>query len=367
MMHKILLAWIVLSALHVQAQTATTNDWNIIPCLKYDAFCFINALSKDEFHNRMYPRDYTLWRGRLGDAIDDSIYAIANMTGSIGYKASHLFTYLPILSLNDLIDALQDTAKLRERIQSALRANQDQRYQASINDLNLLLPHSGKLRSIFRRMREEGWEEDWQAITKRLSVDVSRKASELTKYSPAFLKAQVTQFLGVNAQLKDSSSTVYYLYYAYPNSFKLPYNMMATWNIEEPKYFFSVYLHEMLHSFSIYQPELIALHNNLVRNSPGLAAQREILTKQLYESDDEFYVLAAEAFLSVKLGIRTDQEAIHYLKSSDGGTVVYSLLIYDSLRTSFNNENLAFNDFLKDVFFQKVTSKEVEQFLTNTK
>ncbi len=115
----------------------------------------------------------------------------------------------------------------------------------------------------------------------------------------------------------------------------------------------------MLHSFSIYSPEFINLHKGLVSGSQELSGNREILTGQLYQSDDEFYILAAEAYLSVKLGIRTDKEAVEYLKSADGGTVVYSLLIYNYLQKCFDNHRYTYGNFLKDVFFTTVSTKEV--------
>jgi len=366
MKHLPLILILFISPLNVFAQFSSTNEWHISPCLKYDAFYFMNAISKVDFYNRMYPRDREIWQGRLGTATITTINTIVDSVGG-GFKPCYLFTYVPAFSLDDLIHAFQDTANLRERILTSVLMNKDPRYEASINDLNRILPLSALFISVFQKMKDAGWENDWKAIRCRLNADIHRKKVEFAKYSPAFLKAQVAQFLGMDVQKKDSSSTVYYVYYAFPNAFKLPYNMMATWNIEEPTYFFSGYLHEMLHLFSIYQSELVELHNGLVRNSAELSRDREVLTKQLYESDDEFYILAAEAYLSVKLGIRTHQEAVDYLKSADGGTVVYSLLIYNYLQKSFDNQRHSFGSFLKNVFFKTVNAKGVDKFLADTK
>ncbi|MBM4169728.1 MAG: hypothetical protein FJ215_11345 [Ignavibacteria bacterium] len=364
---RILLIYLTLGTLNSLAQEPSTNEWRISPSLKYDAFYFINAISKQDFYNRMYPRDALLWRGRLGEQTINSINTIIDSIGSVGFKASYLFTHIPVFSLDDLIHALRDTAILRDRIQSASLLSKDFRYEASINDLNRILPHSARLITIFSKMRDERWEDDWKAITHRLNADIARKRRELTKHSPASLRTEALRFLGIDARQKDSSSTVYYVYYAFPNAFKLPYNMMATWSIEEPQYFFSAYLHEMLHLFSIYAPEFIELHNHLLKHSPAFSQQRNILVKQLYASDDEFYVLAAEAFLSIKVGIRTHQQAVDYLKSANGGTVVYSLLIYDHLQKSFDYRRHSFGSFLKDVFFKNVTATEVEAFIADTK
>jgi hypothetical protein len=361
-----LLIFFSLIVFNTQAQEPPTNEWRFVPSLKYDAFYFLHAVSKEEHYNRLYQRDFTLWRSRLGNAVMDTINAITDSI-SIGFHASYLFTYVPASSLADIIAALEDPATLEQTIHSALVAHKDFRYDASINYLKRILTLREKLIFVFRRMQQQQWEDDWRAISARLIYDIKRQQPLLTQYAPSFLKKQVVRFLGIDASEKDSSSTVYYLYYAFPNAFKLPFNMMATWSIEEPKYFFSGYLHEMLHLFSIQTPEFADLHNRLVAGSPSLTKQREILVKQLFESDDEFYVLAAEAYLSVTTGIRTHEEAVDYLKSCQGGTAIYSLLIYNHLRTHLDEQRHSFGSFLKDVFFKKVSSTEVEKFIATTK
>lgn len=350
----------------VNAQSQETNEWRILPSLKYDAFCFIQGMSKDEFYNRFYQRDYTLWRTRLGSATLDIIDAIVDSL-SIGSSASYLFAFIPAVTLDDIICALEDSSALKRTIQSALITSENHKYETPLRNLERILWQRDRLLYTFRRMKEEGWENDWKTIAKRLTGDIDRIQPKLTKYSPSFLKAEVSRFLGTDAQHKDSSSTVYYLYYALPIAFKLPYSMMATCSIEEPKQFFNVYLHETLHHFSINAPEFIDLHTNLVRNSPSLSQKRDMLVKQFLQGDDEFYILAAEAYLSVKLGLRTHQEAVDFLKSTNGGTVIYSLLIYEHLNKSFDARRHSFGGFLKDVFFKKVTAKEVDKFISDTK
>jgi hypothetical protein len=363
---RTLLVSFSLIAWNTQAQVPPTNEWRIIPSLKYDAFYFLHAVSKEEHYNRLYQRDYTLWRGRLGNTVIDTINAICDSI-SIGFHASYLFTYVPASSLADIISALENPTALEQTIHSALVSGKDPRYEASVKYLKRILALRDKLIFVFRQMQQERWEDDWNAISTRLTFDIKRQRPLLTQYSPYFLKAEVLRFLGTDGLEKDSSSTIYYLYYAFPNAFKLPFNMMATWSIEEPKYFFSGYLHEMLHLFSIYAPDLLNHHKRLVSGSPALANQREILVKQLFESDDEFYVLAAEAFLSVKTGIMTHEEAIHYLKTCQGGTAAYSLLIYNHLRNHFDEQRHSFQSFLKEVFFKNVSARDVQEFISSAK
>lgn len=341
-----------------------TNDkWVIKTSLKCDAFSFLNAISKESMFNSMYPRECELWKNRLGKSFVDTVNDILDSSGGLGFKASYLFTYLSVGTLSEIIKVLEDSTSFSQNINDILIRENDYRYVSSIKDLKTILQLRNKLIFVFTKMKECGWEDDWNAISKRLEIDINLKKPLFEKYSPYYLCKFVDDFLKQKIVQKDSSSKIYYLYYAYPNGFKLPYNMMATWNIEYPTYFFSVYMHERLHSYSIYAEGLDFLHNNIIENSPSFAKQREIMTKQLYESDEEFYILAAEAYLSIKAGLRTKQEAENYLKTVDGGTALYSLFIFEYLENSFDSSEQSYSSFLQNEFLKKITPDDVENFI----
>ena len=340
------------------------KDWEIKTSLKCDAFSFLNAVSHEKMYNYLYPRELELWKSRLGNEFIDSVNAVLDSTGSIGFKASYIFTYLEIETLQDIINLLSDSSGFTNIVNNNLIKYNDFRLVSSLKDLKTILDQRSKLIYLFGKMKESGWEEDWQAVSKRLEADISLKKSMFSQYSPEFLCKMVDDFLKQKTEQNDSSSRVYYLYYAYPNGFKMPYNMMATWSIEYPMYFFSVYMHERLHSFSIYSDGLDTYHNEFIKNSKSFSKHREIMTTQLYESDDEFYILAAEAYLSVKAGLRNRQEAINYLKSADGGTAIYSLMIFEYLEKYFDSSNQSYGAFLKNIFFEKIKANDIENYIS---
>ena len=349
--------------LNINVYSQPGKSWEILPSLKCDAFSFLNAMSYEKMYNYMYPREMEIWKGRLGKEFSDSVNAILDTTGGLGFKASYLITYLQIENLDDIINYLSDSSGFANKTVYCLKKYNDFRMISSVKDLNTILSQRGKLIYIFRKMQSAGWEDDWKSVSKRLQADISLKEPLFAKYSPGYLCSLVDDFLKIKIEQNDSSSRVYYLYYAYPNGFKMPFNMMATWSIENPKYFCSVYMHERLHTFSIYKDGMEKYHDNLVLNSKSFSKHREIMTKQLYESDEEFYILAAEAYLSEKAGLRTKQEAIDYLKTADGGTAIYSLLIYNYLDKYFDSSKMSYGSFLKNIFFEKIKAEDLENFI----
>lgn len=357
-----LLSILLLTGIILKANPDSTA-WNIKTALKYDVMCFIGAVSDNEWYNKFYPREKLIWQNRLGKDVIDTMNAIVD-SNVVNFKFCYVFTFVDANSIDDIITFLQNEDMFKKTVSEKSLAINDMRHIATMKDVDRILLVRDKIIFVLNKMKEKGWEEDWKALSFRMQKDILLKQMELKKFNPEILKKDVDRFLGIPPK-EDSSSTVYYIYYAYPNGFKLPYNMMGSWSIEEPDYFVLVHIHELLHSFSIFKPEYITLHDNLVNNYEKLFEKEDILLHQMYESKDEFYVAAAECYISVKLGLRTDQSAIEYLESTNGGSMKYSLLIYNYLKKYFEDSGKSFGDFLKDIFFKKVTGKEVEDFLSD--
>ena len=342
-------------------QSFDVDKWNIKPALKFDALCFIQAISDKEWYNRYYPRERDTWQSRLGKAVIDTINSIVN-SNIQGFQLCYVFSFIDANNLDDIIKTLQNEDEFRKTVVNKSAMIKDFRHEATIKDLERIISVKNKLIFVLNKMKKEDWENDWKALTYKLIYDIQRTQKNLKGYSPPKLKTEVENFLGSDSK-NDSSSTVHYIYYAYPNAFKLPYNMVGTFSIENTQWFLVGYIHEMLHSFSIFYQQYIHFHENLVNGSKKLSQQEEILLHQFYESKDEFYVVAAECYLSVKLGLRTEEHAINYLKSTNGGSMKYSLFLYNYLQTYFDSDNHTFGNFLKNIFFKNVTAKDIEDFL----
>lgn len=345
-------------------KSQTINNWEIKYSLKYDALCFIGAVSDNEWYNKFYPREKLIWQSRLGKNVIDTINTVVD-SNVVNFKLCYVFTFVNANSIDEIIYWLKNAELFKSTVSEKSLSIKDMRHTATMKDVDKIILVKDKLIYVLNKMKENGWENDWKALTFRMQKDIELKQKQLIKYNPEYLKEKVNEFLG-SPPKEDSSSTVYYIYYAYPNGFKMPYNMMGVWSIEEPKYFVTTHVHELLHSFSIYHPEYITLHDNLVNNSPKFLEQENILLHQMWESKDEFYIVAAECYISVQLGLRTDIEAVEYIKSTNGGSMKYSLLLYNYLNKYFKQSNLSFGDFLLNVFFEKVTAKEIETLLTNS-
>ena len=340
------------------------KNWLLQTSLKYDALYFLSAVSHDEFYNRNYFRERATWQERLGPTTMCTIDTISDSIA--GVRLTWTFTYIPANSLNELIDWLSDTTKFRNQVRKGMSACNDMRVEATNQDIDRIIRMRSQFITVFTKMRKLNWEDDWRLLQRKMLFDINMVDSIFQTHTPVQITSIAAAFLGLPQQPSDSSNVVYYLYYCCPNGFKLPYNMFGTWHIGYPQWFFSVHLHEYLHLYSIYQSEQQTIHESLLRQSPSFADDRKILVEKCNESDDEFYVAAADAYLSVKLGIRTEEEAEQYLTTQNGGSMRFSRILYNNLKESYR-PGIGYRDFLTTNVFPKVIDGKLEPMMLQLK
>ena len=116
----------------------------------------------------------------------------------------------------------------------------------------------------------------------------------------------------------------------------------------EQKYhldFVKVYIHENLHRLYISQ-ELMGLLNDLLQDD--FYSKNEKIAAQHNEGQNEAFVVAAEVFLSNKLGRRSSLDAYNEFLEYVDGSLVLAPIIYIHLPERAHNET--FNDFLIRLF-----------------
>jgi hypothetical protein len=103
------------------------------------------------------------------------------------------------------------------------------------------------------------------------------------------------------------------------------------WMQEKARRFATVALHESLHGFP-HSADAIALQDALIAKNPALTREYAALRNQWHEGPEEYFVVAAEAYLSEALGIRTSIDSEAYIRNQNGGMTL-SMTIYKVLRT----------------------------------
>ncbi|MCQ6560654.1 hypothetical protein NNL21_18360 [Paenibacillus mendelii] len=142
----------------------------------------------------------------------------------------------------------------------------------------------------------------------------------------------LSHFLGSRPHV---CSTVYLATYIKPIAFQLPNGAMVMHAgphgyMRLPKHMLQLCLHESLHGFPGSE-QAQQLQDELRTSHLEFAKQYKDLLTIYHSGPEEYFVVGAEAYLSVMLQLRTHEECIQYLNSLNGGMPL-SLAIYERLR-----------------------------------
>ncbi len=109
--------------------------------------------------------------------------------------------------------------------------------------------------------------------------------------------------------------------------------------------FVNIYIHENLHSLNI-SPDLMGKLNELYNDS--FYKEKEEAAKNHNEGGNEAFVVAAEVFISNKLGLRDNQSVYDEFLQYVDGSLVLAPIIYVNLPNRTKDES--YNDFLLRLF-----------------
>jgi len=347
--------------------TEVVSAWTVKPCEAFDALMLVNAISQDSLYSPHYPGLRSKWASRLGSAgiaNADAIFHSASMSGSV-----RLLYALRPERLDDLVAAFSQYDEARARMEQSLSAkgggNEFER-----QDLEGLGQHRQQFLEYLTALQRAGYPQDWEKVCKpvieRQAADLRASLAELPDADTA---RTLTRFLGCP---RTPTLGIILLYYASPISFQLPGGFMAsaagepagfnafisnfpglghlasrTWTLEKARRFAAVALHESLHMFPR-SADVVAMQDALIAKSPALTREYMALRRQWHEGPEEYAVVAAEAYLSETLGIRSHNEAATYVKNQNGGmTLSRTLLtILESQKPDTHVEWTGYGDWL---------------------
>lgn len=109
--------------------------------------------------------------------------------------------------------------------------------------------------------------------------------------------------------------------------------------------FMNIYIHENLHNLYI-SPELMAKLQEL--DNDTFYSSKEAIAQRHGEGRNEAFVVAAEVYISNKLGLRDKQNVYDEFAQYVDGSLVLAPIIYTNL--SDRNHNESYNDFLLRLF-----------------
>ena len=342
------------------------STWTVQPSEAFDALMLVNAISKDSLYSRHYPGLRASWARRLGPEIAnaDAIFQTVSMSGAV-----RLLYALKPQGLGDLVAAFSQYDETHARMEQALSA-QGGANEYERQDLQGLGQHRQQFLEYLRALHRAGYPQDWEKACKpvieKQAMDLIASLAELPDADTA---RTLARFLGCP---RTPVRGIILLYYASPIAFQLPDGFMAseagepagfnafvtripglgrvashTWTMEKARRFAAVALHESLHKFPR-SADAIALQDALIAKNPALAREYTALKSQWHEGPEEYSVVAAEAYLSETLGIRSHNEAGTYVKNQNGGmtfsTTIFKIL--ESQKPDTNAQWTGYGDWL---------------------
>lgn len=233
----------------------------------------------------------------------------------------------------------------------------------SLQWVNKILEMRPKISNIVNSMVEAGYPAYWEN-TVNPQLDEYLDKFKLPKERLDSIQAAFLEFAGPDS-LSESQSKIYIIdvstaAFALPNESFCCSAILLDPAIQKQinLNFLSLFLHENLHRLPL-SDELIERLRKL-KEADSFYAAKENEAAQHNEGQNEAFVVAAECFLSNKLGIRTDAEVQQNFREYVDGALVLTPIIYRYLPEKRADQT--FNDFLISLFDSgKIKAGEVER------
>jgi hypothetical protein len=334
------------------AIAASPSAWTVELNEGLDALILVNAISQDPLYAPHYAGLRNEWTGRMGaagTANADAVFKTVSMSGT----ARLLFVLGP-RQLADVVTAFAHYSESRGRIVESLSARGGgTEYERQ--DLAALDQVQRPFLDYLVALKKAGFSEDWKA-QRRPSLEqwAAVLRTSLDRLPVEGADRTLSRFLGINRR---PVRHVVLLYYASPISFRLPGAAMATecprptgldalvsglpWigglvkeaaAREMARRFALIALHESLHEFPR-SADALARQDNLLAKNPDLSREYAALRRKWHEGPEEYFVVAAEAYLSEAIGLRDHGQALSYVRTQNGGMTL-SATVYEILRNS---------------------------------
>lgn len=320
------------------------TDWKVEPSFKYDALCFLNALTADPFYLKHYQAEYEAYALQLPESVKESL---ANLKQLVKDKnrliiSAFLCLYFSSTSdetLDDMLETLDDTDQMHSNLKNtAYYTVEGWRLFESLRD---------DLKIIILFLKHAKFESYW---TRFILPVIKTKILQVQKHLPKYnITYEVEALLG--SPLPSHKITVYLLYFSKPHALKITGTRYLT-NVDWPlEIALRNAVHELMH------PPFDLMQDAELRQAISLLQQDDFLRDKFLNHDPSFgyntfegfveedCVQALEQIINERLGIAV--EAHNRWQEADGGMHVLAVALYTVMKThDFNQKGERFRDFL---------------------
>ena len=296
---------------------------NIIPCMAYDAICFLEC--RMGYNRSNLPEEEIEIVEKIkaigGDKFGDECFGMSAMclliSAYIENKGIEFYT------LDDLIDLFShfdgEMAKSRitnEFLQSFMFQEIDIMTSGGCERLNKQL----------QVLKDIGFEEIWNTeVLPNVQAEVENHEKNIKGIDFDKLFNDI-QTMKNGEPLVDIN--IYVSYFSYPVAFTLYNGSFLTCKAGYMD-IFSLTAHELMHGFMT--DELRTLYLDYVNGDEYLTEQHRRLIEDMHSGDEEEFVMAAEYYLCFIHGRISKKELLDYARARYGGCVPTSAVIFDLL------------------------------------
>jgi hypothetical protein len=312
----------------------TTTDWQLMPSLKYDALCLLNALSGDPYYLHYYQAEYDhfhpLFTAEEQAAFQQLKHVIKDEGG--GIVSAKLVLYYSVVDDETLPEMIR-TAHDSSVMEGALKQTP---YWGEAEWKNYEEARPA-LETALRGLNRVGFAAYWRQTAK---PKVERRIAELSPDLPKFnIVPVIERYLGFS--LRSHTITVYLLAYSEPHGIRITGLRFLT----HESYPFEIVLRNAIHE-SMHPP--YNANDPAVRQAIGLLSRDPLVADKVQHHDPSFgyntasgyieedSVQALEQIVSEEVGVGRD--ARQYWQQQDGGMHVLAAAIYveykDALKQS---------------------------------
>ena len=216
------------------------TDWQVVPSFKFDALCFLNVLTGDEFYTRYYRDEYARFAPLLTPAARDALARLRRKLKDENKAVIPAFLSLHFSATDDrTLDEMLLTLDETESMKNTLR----QTVYFKGGGWRLFQSVRRELRTILASLKEMGFADYWaRNVLPRLTQEAAALERRLAGYDVA---AEVEAHLGFG--LPSNRIKVYLLHFARPHGIRVTGSRF----IADVSYPFQEVLrnavHEMLH------------------------------------------------------------------------------------------------------------------------
>jgi hypothetical protein len=325
-------------------QIHEATDWQVSASFKYDALCFLNVLTADQFYLGYYGAEYAHFAPQMTPevrrALSDLKHRIKDEHGNIiSAFLSLYYSATEDETLDDMLRTLEDSRSMRNNLKrTTYYSDEGWRLFESVRE---------DLKIIFRFLKQAGFSDYWK---QNMLPKVSSKIVEVEKGLPAYnVVAEVEKLLG--HALPSNRITIYMLYFARPHGIKITGTRFLT-DIAWP---FKIALrnaaHEMMH------PPYDLNNDSELRKALDQLKKDSFLMDKVKHHNPDFGYNSFEGLIEediiqaldqiINENLKIEDDARSRWRNSDGGMHVFAVALYSLMKDeNYNQKQETLRDFL---------------------